>query len=243
LLSAHDLQTDESLLTGDSVSVRKLAFAAPVPDAPPGGDDLPYVYSGTLVVRGRGLAEVTATGARSQIGKIGIAITRIDPEPPRLRAQTQRLVRNFAVISLSVCVVIVPLYGVLRGAWFDALLNGIALGMSMLPEEFPLSSPCSWSWARGASRAAVSLRAGSPQSNFGSGNRPVHGQDRHLDREPHDDRRVADGRRTLALRIFVRAVTRFSRDPPIRHPGEREGGLRSHGEGISRSREGAAGFR
>ena len=137
VLSAHDLQCDESLLTGEAVPVRKIAS----PDAPParpGGDDLPYVYSGSLVVRGHGRAEVTATGTRTEIGKIGLAITRIDIEPPRLRVQTRRIVRNFAAVSLSLSALAVLLYGLWRGGWLDALLSGIALGMSMLPEEFPL---------------------------------------------------------------------------------------------------------
>jgi len=137
VLSAHDLQCDESLLTGEAVPVRKIASPG-APPARPGGDDLPYVYSGSLVVRGHGRAEVTATGARSEIGKIGLAITRIDTEPPRLRAQTRRLVRNFAAVSLSLSALAVVLYGLWRGGWLDALLSGIALGMSMLPEEFPL---------------------------------------------------------------------------------------------------------
>jgi Ca2+-transporting ATPase len=137
VLSAHDLQCDESLLTGEAVPVRKTAS----PDAPParpGGDDLPYVYSGSLVVRGHGRAEVTATGTRTEIGKIGLAITRIDIEPPRLRVQTRRIVRNFAAVSLSLSALAVLFYGFWRGGWLDALLSGIALGMSMLPEEFPL---------------------------------------------------------------------------------------------------------
>jgi P-type Ca2+ transporter type 2C len=137
VLSAHDLQCDESLLTGEAVPVRKIASPG-APPARPGGDDLPYVYSGSLVVRGHGSAEVSATGARSEIGKIGLAITRIDTEPPRLRVQTRRLVRNFAAVSLSLSALAVVLYGLRRGGWLDALLNGIALGMSMLPEEFPL---------------------------------------------------------------------------------------------------------
>jgi hypothetical protein len=49
---------------------------------------LPYVYSGSMVVRGHGRAKITATGARSEIGKIGLAITRIDTDPPRSRVQT-----------------------------------------------------------------------------------------------------------------------------------------------------------
>ena len=108
------------------------------PPALPGGDDLPYVCSGSLVVRGHGRAEVTATGARSEIGKIGLAITRIDTEPPRLRIQTRRLVHNFAAVGLSLSALAVLLYGLWRGGWLDALLSGIALGMSMLPQEFPL---------------------------------------------------------------------------------------------------------
>ena len=138
LLSGHELQADESLLTGESVPVRK-AIAAVVPEpARPGGDDLPYLYSGSLVVRGQGLGQVTATGARSEIGRIGLAITRIDTEPPRLRAQTRRLVARFAVVSLSLSALAVLFYGLWRGSWLNALLSGIALGMSMLPEEFPL---------------------------------------------------------------------------------------------------------
>jgi Ca2+-transporting ATPase len=137
VLAAHNLQCDESLLTGEAVPVRKIVSPG-APPARPGGDDLPYVYSASLVVRGHGRAEVTATGARSEIGKIGLAITRIDTEPPRLRVQTRRLVRNFAAVSLSLSALAVVLYGLWRGGWLDALLSGIALGMSMLPEEFPL---------------------------------------------------------------------------------------------------------
>jgi Ca2+-transporting ATPase len=137
VLSAHDLQCDESLITGEAVPVRKIPSPGASP-ARPGGDDLPYVYSGSMVVRGHGSAEVSATGARSEIGKIGLAITRIDTEPPRLRVQTRRLVQNFAAVSLSLSALAVVLYGLWRGGWLDALLNGIALGMSMLPEEFPL---------------------------------------------------------------------------------------------------------
>ena len=137
VLAAHDLQCDESLLTGEAVPVRKAVSPGAHP-ARPGGDDLPYVYSGSLVVRGHGRAEVTATGARSEIGKIGLAITRIDTEPSRLRLQTRRLVRNFATVGFSLSFLAVLLYGFWRGGWLDAMLSGIALGMSALPQEFPL---------------------------------------------------------------------------------------------------------
>jgi len=139
LLQAADLQADESLLSGESVPVRKVSrSAAAAAAARPGGDDLPFVFSGALVVRGAGLDEVIATGVRSEIGKIGQSLSTLETEPPRLQAQTQRLVRRFALVSGGVSVLAVVLYGLLRGGWLDAVLAGIALGMSMLPEEFPV---------------------------------------------------------------------------------------------------------
>jgi Ca2+-transporting ATPase len=140
LLQCQDLQADESLLTGESVPVRKVARtdrAGPSPHRP-GGDDLPCVFSGSLVVRGTGVAEVTAIGARSEIGKIGQSLGALETEPPRLQVQTRRLVRLFAVIGAAVSVLAVLLYGFLRGGWLEAVLAGVALGMSMLPEEFPV---------------------------------------------------------------------------------------------------------
>ncbi len=140
IIECRDLQADESFLTGESVPVRKMAMMEEnIPTSwQPGGDDLPYVFSGSLVVRGTGIADVTATGKRSEIGKIGHSLSKLEIEPPRLQAQTRRLVRVFAVAGGAVSILAVLLYGTLRGGWLDAVLAGIALGMSMLPEEFPV---------------------------------------------------------------------------------------------------------
>lgn len=139
LVRAEDLLTDESLLTGESVPVGKTANADPGKQTPrPGGDNLPFVFSGSLVVRGSGLAEVTATGALSEIGRIGQSLSGLETEPRRLQQQTRKLVVVFAVFGAVTSVLAVVLYGTLRGDWLEGLLAGIALGMSMLPEEFPV---------------------------------------------------------------------------------------------------------
>lgn len=139
LIEAHALLTDESLLTGESVPVRKRAAAKPnEAPAQPGGDDLPHVFSGTLIVRGQGVAEVRAIGSTTEIGRIGQILGEIETAPPHLARQTARLVRLAAIGAFICCLLVVLLYGLLRGSWLNALLAGIAIGMSMLPEEFPL---------------------------------------------------------------------------------------------------------
>jgi Ca2+-transporting ATPase len=81
ILQCQDLSVDESLLTGESVPVHKLASQDGW-SGRPGGDNAPCVYSGSLVVRGTGTAEVTGTGERSEIGKIGRALSSLKIEPP-----------------------------------------------------------------------------------------------------------------------------------------------------------------
>jgi Ca2+-transporting ATPase len=138
LLVSNDLMADESLLTGESVSVRKSASDGKAPMAAPGGDDLPFVYSGSMLVQGQGVAEVRATGARSEIGKIGHALREIEVEVTPLQKETRKLVRNLAWGGAVLCVVVVVIYGLTRGDWLGAVLAGITLAMSILPEEFPV---------------------------------------------------------------------------------------------------------
>ena len=139
LLSAVSLSVDESLLTGESVSVRKAASGRPTDEmGPPGGDDLPFVFSGTLVVQGQGFAEIRATGARTELGKIGKALRSIEPEATKLQGEVNRLAGILAVLALSFCAVITVVYGLTRDSWINGVLAGITTAMALLPEEFPV---------------------------------------------------------------------------------------------------------
>jgi len=138
VLQAVNLAADESLLTGEAVPVRKMAADALLPDPRPGGDDLPIVFSGSLIVRGSGIARVFATGARTEIGRIGCALQAIEPVDTPLQLQTARLVRRIAAGAVVVCVALALAYALLRGDWIGGLLAGIALAMALLPEELPV---------------------------------------------------------------------------------------------------------
>ncbi|MET3473271.1 Ca2+-transporting ATPase [Novosphingobium sp. 1529] len=140
LVEAADLQADESLLTGESLPVGKVVAREPGAEAPAsaGGEDQPFVYAGTLVARGSGIARVTATGPHSAMGRIGQSLATMDTQTPRLQRETTRIVTWCGIGGGAVALLVVLLYGVLRGGWIEAVLAGIAIGMSMLPEEFPV---------------------------------------------------------------------------------------------------------
>lgn len=138
LLSCTSLSIDESLLTGESFPVRKIACDGSVEMGCPGGDDLPYVYSGTLVVQGQGIACVKAIGMQTELGKIGKALQTLETEQTPLQKETGRLVRNLAFFGMLLCAVVVLVYGLTRQNWLNGILSGITLAMAMLPEEFPV---------------------------------------------------------------------------------------------------------
>jgi Ca2+-transporting ATPase len=138
LLEAVNLEVDESLLTGESVPVGKRAAAAPPGGLRPGGEGLPLVWAGTLVVRGRGLAEVTATGQRTEMGQIGASLAALEVGRTPLQREVSRVVKAMAVAGLVLCTALVVVYGLTRGGWLEALLAGVALAISMVPEEFPV---------------------------------------------------------------------------------------------------------
>jgi len=138
VLSCTNLSTDESLLTGESLTVRKVAAKGKMKMARPGGDELPYVYSGTLVVQGQGMAQVQEIGAQTEMGRIGNALQKVKPEITPLQREMTRLVSRLLGIALALCVAIVIIYGFTTGDWLKGILAGITLAMAILPNEFPV---------------------------------------------------------------------------------------------------------
>ena len=136
VLSSTNLLVDESLLTGESLAVRKSEWDNIAKPMQPGGDDLPFVYSGTLVIQGQGVAEVIASGMHTEMGKIGKALGTITEEDSPLRKETSRLVRDFAIAGGVLCLFVVVIYGLTRGDWLHGILAGLSLSMALLPEEF-----------------------------------------------------------------------------------------------------------
>lgn len=130
ILESSHLSVDESLLTGESISVTKSSS----------NDDIHHcnVYSSTLVVQGRGLMQVTATGVNSEFGKIGKSIQLIEPDQTNLQKEMKWLIRNLFIIGALLSTLVICAFYFTRGDFIRSLLSGLASAMAMLPEEFPV---------------------------------------------------------------------------------------------------------
>lgn len=138
VIQSVNLLADESLLTGESVSVRKSDWDEKLEITQPGGDDLPFVYSGTMIVQGNGIARVTSIGINTEIGKIGKALGEVQEEPTRLKKEMGALVLKLTIIAAVLCVLVIVGFTLTRGNLINGFLAGITLAMAMLPEEFPV---------------------------------------------------------------------------------------------------------
>ena len=126
LIKSTHLEVDESLLTGESQTVTKNI------------ENSPKVFSSTLVTSGQGIARVTATGNKSEVGKIGKDLSDIRDTHTRLQSEMRNLVRWLASGGITFSVLVVLAYGWNRGEWLQGLLAGITAAMALLPEELPV---------------------------------------------------------------------------------------------------------
>jgi len=138
ILRGTALRVDESLLTGESVAVRKAVWDGKSQVQPPGGEDTAFIYSGTMVVQGHAVAEVIATGAATSIGGIGQSLAAIGTQGTPLQRETARAVRIIASGAAVLSVLVAVFHYFVRGGALDSLLAGITLAMAILPEEIPL---------------------------------------------------------------------------------------------------------
>jgi Ca2+-transporting ATPase len=139
LLAGTSVSADESLLTGESVPVRKTPAQGTVAAmGSPGGDDLPFLFSGTMVVQGKGVAEVLTTGLSTEIGHVGKAPKSVSEETARVQRETGRVVTRVATIAFALSLIVAVTYALSRGDWLNGFLVGITLAMGILPEELPV---------------------------------------------------------------------------------------------------------
>ncbi|SKB43329.1 cation-translocating P-type ATPase [Dyadobacter psychrophilus] len=122
---AHDFSVDESILTGESLSVFRYVSQP--------------VYQGTLVASGRAVCKVTAIGNKTRLAQIGESLDSIEVGKTPLQIQINQLVRNMAFIGAVVFVFVWAInYGRSQNV-LDSLMKALTLAMSILPEEIPVA--------------------------------------------------------------------------------------------------------
>jgi P-type Ca2+ transporter type 2C len=124
LLTSSFLEIDESLLTGESVPVSK--------------EQADLIFSGTLIVRGHGSAEVLTTGSKTELGAIGESIKKLSFQRTRLQESIDRLVKIIGFLALIAILAIITIFGFGRDQWLEGLIAAIAAAMALIPEEFPV---------------------------------------------------------------------------------------------------------
>ena len=129
LLTASNLDVDESMLTGESQPAGKQARVA---------GESGLAYAGTLVTRGSSCGRVLATGGCSALGRIGAALAQTEEQTTPVQRETRRVVQLVAAGGAGLSVLLALSYGLLHGAWLQGLLAGLTLAMAILPEELPV---------------------------------------------------------------------------------------------------------
>lgn len=137
LLDANNLTIDESFLTGENIAPRKTGES--VGEDLPLGDRTSMAFAGSMVMTGRGLGVVAATGLATQVGQIAASVTRSEGGKPPLLVRMEKFAHQ---ISLFVggAVVLLALVGLARGlSYAEVFFLAVALAVSAIPEGLPVA--------------------------------------------------------------------------------------------------------
>ena len=128
IVHANDFSANESILTGEALSVHKDETA-----------ENKLIYQGTTVASGLAIATITAIGSQTKLGKIGKSLEEIKEEKTPLELQINNFVKKMAIVGGAIFLIVWAInyfhsYNVL-----GSLLQALTLAMSILPEEIPIA--------------------------------------------------------------------------------------------------------
>lgn len=134
ILSCSSLESDEAMLTGESLPVKKSHLESGLINAAP---DANRVYMGCVITKGHCIAEITETGMKTKMGSIATMLQDIEEEPTPLQKRLEKLSKYIAIGCLGICAV-VTVTGILRGEPFmQMLILGVSLAVAAVPEGLP----------------------------------------------------------------------------------------------------------
>lgn len=135
LIEAINMKTDEAPLTGESTPVNK--NIKPLPEETIVSDRRNTLFTGTVVVYGRGKAVVTSTGMNTEFGKIAKMVQVTEEEETPLEKRMGHVGKWIGILSIAVCAV-VAIFGIYKGREIlDMVLWAISLAVAAVPEALP----------------------------------------------------------------------------------------------------------
>ncbi|MCM8759021.1 MAG: cation-translocating P-type ATPase [Candidatus Omnitrophica bacterium] len=137
IITCVNLFVDESLISGESLPIRKRSIYHYSGDYKSFQKDN-MVFAGSMVIRGYGLMKVEKTGKDTLLGRIGKSIQSIEPSKLLVQAEIEKLVKIFSIVGMFLCINIAFWYGLLKYGWLNGILAGLTLAMAILPEELPV---------------------------------------------------------------------------------------------------------
>lgn len=136
ILDCHNLQTEESALTGETGGVYKNSAAIHAAHVPL-GDRHNCVFSGTVVIAGRGTFYVTATGMDTEIGKIAGMLTQEEAPDTPLAKKLNKTGKMLGLLALAICVAVFFLGIRSSQPVFTMFMTSVSLGVAAIPESLP----------------------------------------------------------------------------------------------------------
>ncbi len=128
IIHSNDFSVNESILTGESLSLFKDAESE---------DN--KIYQGTTVASGLAIATITAIGKDTNLGKIGKSLESITEEKTPLETQINDFVKKMVILGGIVFVIVWGINYYRNPEFLDSLQKSLTLAMSILPEEIPVA--------------------------------------------------------------------------------------------------------
>ncbi len=134
LLECHNLQVNESSLTGESLAVEKQTEAMETEGAVPLGDQFNMIFSGSLIIQGRAVMVATATGMHTEIGKIAALMNATGEKKTPLQISLDRFSGHLAAVIMGICALVFALSLYRKMPVLDSLMFAVALAVAAIPE-------------------------------------------------------------------------------------------------------------
>jgi Ca2+-transporting ATPase len=126
IVQSNDFSVNESILTGESLAIEK-------------NTDNNQIFKGTHVVGGLAIAEITAIGNNTSLGKIGKSLESIEEEKTPLEKQIANFVKKMVLTGGVVFLIVWGINYYNTREILNSLLQSLTLAMSILPEEIPVA--------------------------------------------------------------------------------------------------------